>query len=135
MKKILILCNSQFGYLTDTYMYCKHLDKNNYHITYYCFDVGKPKLVIENINVVYYKSHGNKVLNFVRFLFAQRRFIQANNFDLIFHVDTKYSMITRLLNIRQSMVLDIRTGYIHQYNFVSRLKNSLKPLLRIIYFL
>lgn len=60
-KRILIIDNNQFGYLTDTYKYCEYL-KDKYDIIYLCYDKGFRKLVVDGVKVIYIGRFGNKLI-------------------------------------------------------------------------
>lgn len=55
-EKLLIIDKRQFGYLTDSYKWCEYL-KDEYDITYLCFDAGYEKVKLTGVDVcyVYYK--------------------------------------------------------------------------------
>ena len=68
-KKLIIINKAQFGYHTDSLKYCQHL-KNDYNITYVCFDTGREKLYEDNVEVVYVPYEGSflkRGLGFVKF--------------------------------------------------------------------
>lgn len=122
-KNILILLTVQFGYHTDTYMYCKYLDKTKYNISYFCFDMHYTRSELPGINVIYVKMHRNKTLRYIIFIVELYRFVSMNKFDIIFHVHTKFSLLIRLFNLFRPMVLDIRTSDLSNNRFIQRLRN------------
>lgn len=67
MKNLVIISQSQFGYHTDTYYYCKYL-KEEYTITYLCWDHSLPKIEMDGVRVVYVNREGNALVRTLRFL-------------------------------------------------------------------
>lgn len=109
-KKILISLTSQFGYHTDTYMYCKYLDKTKYELHYVGFDGGDTRREMEDIRIHYIPVHGNKIIRYWIYLSKINTLIRKENFDLLFLVDGQGSLLIRLCNIFRKSILDIRTG-------------------------
>lgn len=109
-KKILFNITSQFGYHTDTYMYCKYLDKSNFEVHYTGFDTGLPKYELKDVNVHYIPLHSNKIRRYYIYFQFINKIIRKEKFDLIFQVDHKLTLLIRLYNLRQRFILDIRTG-------------------------
>jgi hypothetical protein len=112
-KKLLIIVKEQFGYHTDSYKYCQYL-KNEFEITYICFDVGEEKILEENINILYCPYSGSFLQRGIEFIQFCRNFIKHNEPDLIF---TVYFQMVSLLRISlpfHKFILDIRTGSINK---------------------
>ena len=65
--KLLIIAQHQFGYHSDTYYYCKHLDRR-FRISYICWDYGQKKLHLEGVRVVYISRQGNLLTRNLRFI-------------------------------------------------------------------
>ena len=118
MKKILINIPSQFGYHTDTYMYCKYLDKTKYEIHYVGFDTALTKRGLENdlVRVHYIPVHSNKIKRYWLYLISINKLIRGENFDVVFQVDHKLTLLVRLCNLNRKFILDIRTGDLSQSN-------------------
>ena len=107
MKKILFIDNQQFGFLTDSYEYCKIL-KGRYEITYFCFDKGFEKQSMEGVKIKYVSYTGNKTVRGIRFIL--RAILEAvffNGFIFVFYFPG-FNMIKRLLPLKK-MHIDIRT--------------------------
>jgi glycosyltransferase involved in cell wall biosynthesis len=132
-KSVLILLTVQFGYHTDTYMYCKYLDKNKYNVFYFCFDMSLPKSELPGVTIVYVKMHQNKTLRYLIFIEKLWRFVRSNKFNLIFHVHTKFSLFIRLINLSQRIVLDIRTGDLNKKRYIRKVKNFGLTLISVLY--
>ncbi len=114
MKKILISTTTQFGYHTDTYMYCKYLDKTKYEVHYVGFDGGFSRKEIENVIVHYITLDNNKLKKHWRFFSGVNKLIRKERFDLLFIVDFKGSLPIRICHLFKRMILDIRTGDVYQ---------------------
>jgi len=109
LTKLLIVNLSQFGYHTDTYYYCKYL-KDEFKITYLCWDYNKPQILMENVNIVYVSRKGNKYLRYFSMLRKFRKYVKNNEDNIIF---IKYFRLCSCLtfgNSGRNIVLDIRTG-------------------------
>jgi len=112
IKKILIINKTQFGYHTITHNYCKYL-KDEYDISYICFDQNKNRIIEEGIKVIYfpnkYMSSRIGVMKFISFL---KNYIKSNQIDLTF---VKYFHLSPLLRVglySHPFILDIRTASI-----------------------
>jgi glycosyltransferase involved in cell wall biosynthesis len=122
-KKILILLSTQFGYHTDTYMYCKYLDKTQFDVTYFCFDYQYPKVENNGINVIYIEHQKNKIIRNYSYIQKFNKVIKNEQPDLIFQVYVKLSLLIRLLNLKQPLILDIRTGDLSDNDFIRWIRN------------
>jgi len=118
--KLLISITSQFGYHTDTYMYCKYLDKTKYEVHYVGFDQGYSRRDIDNVHIHYIPLQTDKIKRYWIYLTTINRLIRDINFDFVFQVDHKMTFLVRLCNLRCRFILDIRTGYLKG----SRLKRA-----------
>lgn len=123
IKKILIISHVQFGYLIDYYQYCKHL-KDNFEITFICWDYKRIKIEEPGVVVHYVSRNGNILKRNLRFIQFVLKFIKANDFKIVF---TSYflgvSLIPILTKSRKSIHLDIRTGSVST-NILSRIFNN-----------
>jgi glycosyltransferase involved in cell wall biosynthesis len=122
-RKVLILITSQFGYHTDTFMYCKYLDRTKFDVSYFCFDMGLPRIVIRDVSVYYVPSLENRVLRYIVFVRELRQIIKKQRFDIIFHVYTLFALIIRIVTLKHFMVLDIRTGNVSNNKLKRKWKN------------
>lgn len=109
-KRILICITSQFGYHTDTYMYCKYLNHIKYEVHYAGFDTGLPRRELPNVQVHYIPVHANKLKLYILYLSSINKLIKKENFDVLFLVDCQASLLIRLCNIRRKSIMDVRTG-------------------------
>jgi len=124
MKRNLLFINSiQFGYNNATYYYCKYL-KDNFSITYLCWDHDLPKIDMPSIQLLYVNRNGNIIIRSLRFL--RYAFKELRNEPVIVFI--KYfkivSLALRLLRPRHSFVLDIRTGSVHKNPLIRRFHDA-----------
>ena len=110
--RILIINRVQFGYHMDTYYYCKYLMKHC-DVTYLSFDVGKPKIHLDKINIHYVKYHGGKLQRFMRFIMACRKAMKQG-YDVVFMVYFPGCSLLEVINPMTRCVMDIRTGSIQK---------------------
>lgn len=122
-KNLLILLTVQFGYHTDTYMYCKYLDKTKFNISYLCFDMNYPKIFLSDIEVIYVRLNKNKILRYLDFTKRVQKELNSKRFHLIFHVHTKFTLLIRLVTLFKPVVLDIRSGDLSENKYIRLLKN------------
>lgn len=108
--KILISITSQFGYHTDTYMYCKYLDKNKYEVHYVGFDNGHIKRHLNDVQVHYILVFKNKIYRYWYYVRTINKLIRREKFDVLFLVDSQGSLLIRMFNLFRKTFLDIRTG-------------------------
>lgn len=123
-KKILLSITTQFGYHTDTYMYCKYLDKSKYDVFYVGFDGGYTLRELEDVTVLNVPVHKNKFKRYFLFLSTINKLIRKENFDILFLVSCQTTLMIRLCNLFRTSILDIRTGDVRKgensfsnYNF------------------
>jgi len=109
LPKLLIVYPNQFGYHTDTYMYCKYL-QYKYAITYVCFDQGFEKLTIPGTEVVYVPYGLGKIKRL--FLFFKTAIQKSNelNKPICLVVQFKFSALLGLFLTSKLSILDYRTG-------------------------
>ncbi|MCL1040920.1 glycosyltransferase [Shewanella marisflavi] len=60
MNNLILVGKSQFGYHLDSYKYCQYLS-SMYNITFICFDLGKRKIELEGVDVIYVNYKGGKI--------------------------------------------------------------------------
>lgn len=110
-KQLLIINKAQFGYHTDSFKYCQYL-KDEFDITYICFDTGKKEIVEEGIKVIYVPRKGSFFKKGMSFIKYCRQYIKNNQPDLIFVVYFQMASLLRLGLSSFPAILDIRTGAI-----------------------
>lgn len=106
-KKLLFINKSQFGYHTDYYKFCEHL-RDQFDITFLCFDSGLKKLEIEGVVVKYVPHKGIKLLRGIRFVLLALLTI-ARFKGLIFIHYFENCQLLKQVYPRKKMILDIRT--------------------------
>lgn len=123
MKPLIsIVCYNQFGYLTDTYEYCKYLSRK-YDIEYICIDASQDKLIMEGVNVIYLKTQKKGALKWLEFVnFSNKNISKNSQFVFI-----KYSLFCSLLSFkyRKKAIFDVRTGSLKKSHFWRKIENLL----------
>jgi len=147
MKKLLLISHNQFGYQINIYKYAQYL-KEEFDITYFCFDYGRLKIYEDNVNVIYVEKYGAKVKQLIYLLSELHKLLKKNDFNLIILKHFPFSSLIRLFTTSK-IILSIQTGSVSN-NSMSRfffnmllhfesmvfnhnliLSDSLKKLLRI----
>jgi hypothetical protein len=108
-KKLLIIDKEQFGYHIDSYQYCRYL-KNEFDITYICFDTKQEKIDANGINVVYIAHEGSFFRKGIKFLKTSRQHIEKNRYDVIFIVYFQTASLLRLMFPSKNFIMNICTG-------------------------
>ena len=121
MKKILIITRGQFGTLTDTYQYCKHLS-HTHKISYICFDENVPKMVLPNVNIHYISYKGNRLFRGIRFILLVMKHILFYNGAIFIVYFSQCEWIKRIM-FWKKIHLDIRTLSVKQ-NEIERIKED-----------
>lgn len=122
-KKILFVNQSQFGYHIDYLQYCRYL-KNEFEITYICWDYGRNKMNEEGINIIYLSRQGNLIKRNISFIQNAIKHIYKFSYDVIFiHYFRGASLISILDRTKNSKNLDIRTGCVSS-NSINRYVNN-----------
>lgn len=60
MNNLILVGKSQFGYHLDSYKYCQYLS-STFNITFICFDLGKKKIELEGVEVIYVSYKNGKI--------------------------------------------------------------------------
>ncbi len=110
--KLVVLCQTQFGYHLDTWYYCKYLEYKN--IDYVCWDYGKPKKVMDNVNAVYASRQSSSCKRYFNYLKLCINTIRLKKPDCVF---VKYFKLCFLLKIcfpNVKFILDIRTADVNK---------------------
>lgn len=121
-NKLLIISPSQFGYLTDYYYYCKYL-KEDFLITYLCFDEGLQQIELTGVQVNYVPLKGNKISRYFRWLKYVSNTILNNDYDIVFTYSFKFCFILKILSGNKRLVLDIRTGSVKENPIANAFQN------------
>lgn len=110
-KKLLIVNFQQFGYHTDTLVYPRYL-KDEYEITYFCWDYGYKKVVEDGARVVYLPRTGGEFQRIIRFYSSLRKEMKAGNYDVVFVLCFRGCSLVPFLGPYRTIVLNIITGYV-----------------------
>ncbi len=111
MKRLLIVNFAQFGYHTDTYFYCRYL-RNEYAVTYLCWDYGRERVVEEGIAVRYVSREGTRAGRAIRFLGTALNELRVGSYDVVVAVYFHLCSLLRLSRKYRTIVMDVRTGYV-----------------------
>jgi len=122
-QELLILNRTQFGYHLDTYYYAKFAGKE-LHVTYVGFDVGSPKLHLDEVTVKYVRYGGCRSFRYLRLLAAFVREVRRSR-GIVFINYFPGCAILGCFGSRVRMILDIRTGSIHPHPLARRWENRL----------
>lgn len=106
-KKLLIINKSQFGYHTDYYKYCEYL-RDEFDVTYLCFDSGLKKMEMDIVNVKYVSTKGSKIFRGVRFIATALLAIARFKGIIFIHYFEKCQILKQFFP-KKKMILDIRT--------------------------
>jgi len=107
MKPLLIITKRQFGHHTNYYKYCELL-KEDFKITFICFDTGLEKLKMNGVAVKYIPWKGPKAIRGVRFLITS--IINIARFKGLIYVNYfEKSQILKKVFPKKKMILDVRT--------------------------
>lgn len=122
MKKILIISNIQFGYLTDTLKYCEYLG-DSYEIEVICGDDKEKKIVDKNV-LVNYLTNTNKYKKRIEIIKLIKKISAKSKPDIIF-VDYFYgcSIVNLFFGHKIPCNVDIRTGAVCSSNIKRKIKN------------
>jgi hypothetical protein len=137
-KKILIFCQSQWGYHIDTYKYATYL-KNNYDITYLCWDYENKTIENIGVNVKYISRNGSILERNLRYIYLSIK--EINNFspDICFVKYFRGCSILKIINWKKVFIFDIRTGSVKNnkikrffYDFIMFFESKLFTNITII---
>lgn len=125
MKTVILASPNQYGYFTIYFNYAKYLSKS-YSVVYICFDQGEVKIREQgNIRVFYISKKGSKILRTLKYYMAIFRIYKSIPSS---RVILKYYFFSSLLNAlinRKDLILDIRTGYTSESEFITAFYNSI----------
>ena len=121
-KKLLLIYPPQFGYHIDGYYYCKYL-RDEFDITYICWDHDLSKIEMSDIEVVYINRSGNFFFRAIRFLKCTLKKINNNHQIIVIKYFKGISLLLKLLKPKCCFVLDIRTGSIEPQPFLRKFQD------------
>ena len=123
MKRLLIICRQQFGYLVDIYKWCEHIS-DDYLVDVVTFD-GKEKIILDKPNVkVHYVSYkGNKTLRGIRYILVSLWYMLFFRGNIIVEYFSGCNIFKKLLPWKK-MILDIRTLSIKKDEVLRRKEND-----------
>ncbi len=138
-RKLLIVNHSQFGYHIDYVQYVRFL-KSDFDITFLCWDYKLNPVYESGMSVYYVSRKGNKLIRNIRFVKEAANLIKTSSYHCTFiHYFLGCSVITFLVNKKQFIHLDIRTGSVISnsffrsfYNFILRIESCLFKSISIV---
>ena len=130
--KLLLINRCQLGYHTDTYYYCKYL-RNDFDITYICWDYGYNKVSLKNIRVIYISRNGPKVKRYLRFIYSVLKESKISSYNLVFIENFRGCSLLKLFYPKKKYILDIRSGLI-SHKYFNRLIYNLLLKFELLFF-
>ena len=107
-RSLLIVNTAQFGYHTGTYYYCRYL-REEFRITYFCWDYGRPRIELDGITVKYVSRNGPKLIRYLRWLGLVTKEC-GGPYDLVFLDYFAGCSVVRARRPARNVIFDIRTG-------------------------
>jgi len=109
MKTLLILNQHQFGYLTDSYAWCKYLSRE-WHITYVGWDHDAKKVKMEGVTVEYVSRRGSKPFRLARYIRTAIASLRRQDYDAVLIVYFAGASCFLPWVARRRTMIDVRTG-------------------------
>ena len=125
MKSVLIINKKQFGYHTDSYELAKYLS-SKYKVVFFCYDSGRDKHKVANVEVVYISNTGNFITRVIRFLRAAITEAKKE-YDFRFLTYFNGCAIVKLISNKR-FILDFRTGSVDPSNIKRQVNDGFKSL-------
>ena len=136
--KLLFVYHNQFGYHTDSYKYCEHL-QYSFDIVYICFDQGFERLDLPQVSVFYMPYNTGKFKRLLNFYFFVISLTWKERIDVLFTIRFKYCFIIGLFAKARVKILDYRSGDLSSktsrrtlYNILMRFDALFFPNISII---
>jgi glycosyltransferase involved in cell wall biosynthesis len=107
--RLVVVDGQQFGYLTDSFQYCRYLSEE-FDVTYVGWDYGHDPIRVAGVRVVDVSRDGGKITRLSRLIRAQLRVIREASTDVVLAVHYPGCFLLPLLGRARRFVLDIRTG-------------------------
>lgn len=123
-NEILLINQRQFGYHINFYKYCRYL-KQEFKITYICWDYGGDKITEEGINVIYVPRIGRLAKRNIRFLKEVLRTAKGKNYQsIIISYFRGCSLIPLSCTRKKRVHLNIVSGSVSKNSVARRLYND-----------
>jgi glycosyltransferase involved in cell wall biosynthesis len=111
MTHLLVVNQDQFGYSIDSYQHCKYL-RDEYRITYICWDFNFTRLAMEGIDVIYVPRRGGKPRRLFAYIRAALREMRTKTYDIILVSYFPICLVFPLAAGGRPVILDHRSGYV-----------------------
>lgn len=121
---LIYINTTQFGYHTDSLKHCQYL-REDFDITYLCFDYGYEKLPMSKVKVHYVNWEGSYPVRGYRFIRTGLDMLKKHKEAYIFIVYFPMASLFKLLAQRKNMILDIRTGAVSGSRFAMKRFNKI----------
>jgi hypothetical protein len=125
--KILICCQNQFGYHSDTFYYSKFLSKCN-SVDYVGWDYGKERMHVESVNVHYLSRKAGIIRRNVEYIKYCLMMISRSEYDVVFIKYFKGCSLLKLLHPNNIYIMDIRTAAVNNKKHIRVLEDCLLKL-------
>ncbi len=125
--KILICCQNQFGYHSDTFYYSKFLSECN-SVDYVGWDYGKERMHVESVNVHYLSRKAGIIRRNVEYIKYCLMMISRSEYDVVFIKYFKGCSLLKLLHPNKIYIMDIRTGAVNNKKHIRVLEDCLLKL-------
>jgi glycosyltransferase involved in cell wall biosynthesis len=124
IPKLLIVYPNQFGYHTDSYKYCEHLQKS-FDIVYVCFDQKFERMDLPYVKVIYIPYNTRKFNRLFHFYSVLLSLTRREKIDIILTIRFKYCFIIGLFARSKVKILDYRSGDLRSSAISRRFYNTL----------
>jgi hypothetical protein len=123
---LFLITPDQFGYHTDDY-YRAYYAKRDYEVHMICYDHGKEKIELAEINVTYVPYENRRIKNEVNMHRTIKRYIRDKGIKIIYTRFFISCAFLRIFNLRRKTkwILDIRTGAVSENIIKRRIYNSI----------
>lgn len=105
-------------------MHCKYL-RNDFRVTYICFDNGYPKIKEDGVEVTYVPWNSSYFKNGLRFMRSCINHYKTNKTEYLFAVYFPLVSLLKTILGHRNMILDFRTGSVDGSKSKRRITNTL----------
>ncbi|MEW6428830.1 MAG: glycosyltransferase [Thermodesulfobacteriota bacterium] len=119
-KKLLIVCQNQFGYHVDAYYYCKYLQQR-FEITYICWDYQFKRIDLDGVEVILVSRKGTVLRRYLRYLASVVFRIRKGRYDIHFIKYFRACALLRICAPSKPFVLDVRSGHISNRKIIRQI--------------
>lgn len=106
---LLILCQAQFGYHSDTWYYSKYL-RENHNVSYLGWDYGKERKQLERVEVNSISRKGSKLVRVARYIMGCKKQIERSKPEVVFIKYFQFCFMLKICFPKTKFIFDIRTA-------------------------